>query len=260
MISQTVKTVVNVLSFPVASNPFHEQIDLIIDWSKHRLSKVVCVANVHMLMEGHWNSKFSEVLFNADLITPDGMPLVWMMNLLQGKCHDRVAGVDIMLTVCERARDEGIPVFFLGTDADTISRIRSRLKQDFPTLSVAGMEPLPFRPLTADEDKRLIERVNSSQAGVLFLALGCPKQEIWMHRHKDKINAVMIGVGGVFPVYAGFKKLAPDFVRNFGLEWLYRLLQEPKRLWRRYFVTIPPFVYLSIRQLLQNKLLAIWSK
>jgi len=244
-----------VLGFSISADPFREQIDLILKWGHQRLSQIVCVANVHMLMEAYWDPTFAEVLSNSDLITPDGMPLVWTMNILRGKPHDRVAGIDILLNVCYRASREGLKVFFLGTDTETIQGIQKRLFQEFPQLQVVGLEPLPFRPLTPEEDSQLTRRINDSGAGILFLALGCPKQEIWMSHHKNKIQAVMIGVGGVFPVYAGLKTLAPDWIRYSGLEWLYRLAQEPRRLWKRYSTTIPPFIYLSTRQILGRKLL-----
>lgn len=243
-----------VLGFSVAANPFSEQIDLIMQWGQARLSRVVCVANVHMLMEARWNDHFAGVLSHADLLTPDGMPLVWTLNLLRKSSHDRVAGMYIMTEVCRRAEASGVRVYFVGTDANTLSKIRQRLSQDFPNLNIAGMDPLPFRPLTQDEDKALIKTINKSQAGIVFVALGCPKQEIWMHNHRHRIKAAMIGVGGVFPIYAGIKKHAPQWIQDSGLEWFYRLYQEPGRLWKRYFKTIPPFVYLSARQVVSTRL------
>lgn len=242
-----------VLSFPVSVLPFDAQINLMMKWAKLRLSRVVCVANVHMLMEGYWNPAFAEVLFKADLLTPDGMPLVWMMNLIRGRQHERVAGMDVLLALCNRAEAENLPVFFLGTDTETLAKMRQRLDQEFPNLPVAGMEPLPFRPLSPEEDRQVVEQINASGAGLLFVALGCPKQEKWMSQHRDRINAVMIGLGGVFPIYAGLQQRAPEYVRNVGLEWFYRLMQEPGRLWKRYATTIPPFVWLSMRQVMRVK-------
>jgi N-acetylglucosaminyldiphosphoundecaprenol N-acetyl-beta-D-mannosaminyltransferase len=112
------------------------------------------------------------------------------------------------------------------------------------------MEPLPFRRLNPQEDAAIVEKINHSGAGIVFVSLGCPKQESWMSEHQGKINTVMIGLGGVFPIYAGLHKWAPLWVRRLGLEWLYRLLQEPRRLWKRYYQTIPPFIYLALKQLL----------
>ncbi|MBW4516488.1 MAG: WecB/TagA/CpsF family glycosyltransferase [Timaviella obliquedivisa GSE-PSE-MK23-08B] len=239
----------SVIGFPVTAVPFDYQIELILKWAKRRLSKVVCVANVHMLMEAHRNPQFAAVLSNADLVTPDGMPLVWLMNLLGVWRQNRVAGMDILLALCHQVSVKKISVFFVGSERETLDRMRVRLQQEFPQLQIAGMEPLPFRPLNSEEDADIIEKINSSEAGIVFVSLGCPKQEIWMSEHQGKINTVMLGLGGVFPVYAGLHKWAPLWVRKLGLEWLYRLVQEPRRLWKRYYQTIPPFLYLALKQL-----------
>jgi N-acetylglucosaminyldiphosphoundecaprenol N-acetyl-beta-D-mannosaminyltransferase len=243
----------NVIGFPVTALPFDEQITLMLQWAEKRLSKVVCVANVHMLMEAHSNPKFAEMLLDADLVTPDGMPLVWLMNWMGVRQQDRVAGMDILMALCRQAASAGMSVFFLGSDPETLERMRYRLERDFPTLKIAGMEPLPFRPLTSEEDSVVIQKINACGAGLVLVSLGCPKQEIWMNQHKGKIRAVMLGLGGAFPVYAGLRKWAPIWVRNAGLEWLYRLVQEPRRLWKRYFGTIPPFIYLAIKQVLAER-------
>lgn len=206
-----------------------------------------------MLMEAYWEPTFSEVLMKADLLTPDGMPLVWMVNALRGRRHDRVAGMDILLALCDRSPQERVSIYFLGSTDEILTDIHKRLRQDFPELLVAGLEALPFRPLTPEEDQQVIDRINASGAGILFLSLGCPKQEIWMSQHRDRIKAVMIGIGGVFPIYAGHLSHAPSWVRDNGLEWFYRLVQEPKRLWKRYTKTIPPFVFLSMKQVITQK-------
>ncbi len=241
-----------VLEFPVTALRFDEQIQTILRWAIAHESRTVCVANVHMLMEAHWNTEFAGVLQSADLITPDGMPLVWMMRLLGARHQDRVAGMDILLATCQLAQTLDVSVFFLGSQTEILSRMRAKLQEEFPKLKIAAMEPLPFRPMTAAEDEALIHKINSSGAGVAFISLGCPKQEKWMAQHQDKIQAVMIGLGGVFPVYAGIHKRAPRLVRELGFEWLYRWLQEPRRLWGRYTKTIPPFLWLAFKQLLTS--------
>ncbi|MDJ0706280.1 MAG: WecB/TagA/CpsF family glycosyltransferase [Leptolyngbyaceae cyanobacterium MO_188.B28] len=244
---------INVIDSPLTALPFHEQIELMLHWANQNLSKVVCVANVHMLMEATWHEDLGAVLKSADLVTPDGMPLVWMMNLLGARTQDRVAGMDILLTLCQAASSQDCSIFFVGSTTETLERMRLGLKSDFPNLQIAGMEPLPFRPLTPSEDKALIAKINQSGAGLLMVCLGCPKQERWMAEHKNKIQAVMIGLGGAFPVYAGIQRRAPLLVRRAGLEWLYRLIQEPQRLWGRYRKTIPPFVWLALKQLLRKQ-------
>lgn len=241
---------VSIIGSPVTALPFKEQIRLMTEWASDRLSKVVCVANVHMLTEAYWHSELELLLKCADIVTPDGMPLVWMMKQLGIRNQDRVAGLDILMALCHSATERGTGVYFVGSLPEILESMEERLNRDFPGLTIAGMEPLPFRPLTQEEDETLIRKINESGAGIVFVSLGCPKQEYWMAAHKDRIHAVMVGLGGAFPVYAGIHKRAPKWMRDLGLEWLYRLVQEPKRLWYRYGSTIPPFMYLAFKQLL----------
>ncbi len=225
-----------------------------LQWADERLSKVVCVANVHMIMEGSWHSDFSHVLNQADMLTPDGMPLAWMMSWFQLGKQERVAGMDIFEGLCKKASERPVSLFLVGSTPETLGKIRQRLSDEFSDVQVAGIAPLPFRPLTVSEDKALVKQINDSEAGLVFVCLGCPKQEQWMHKHKGQINAVMIGLGGAFSVFAGEVKRAPKFARKLGLEWLYRLVQEPRRLWKRYFSTIPPFLFLAFRQAMSKTL------
>ncbi|WP_253188179.1 WecB/TagA/CpsF family glycosyltransferase [Leptolyngbya sp. 'hensonii'] len=201
-------------------------------------------------MEAKSNPNFASVLFNADLVTPDGMPLVWMMRLLGIHNQDRVAGMDIFTSLCEHAPKRNISIFLLGSHETILSRMQQRLQSEFPDLKIAGAEPLPFRPLTPEENEQVREKIHASGAGLVMVSLGCPKQELWMTEQQGKLNAVMIGIGAVFPIYAGIHKRAPYWVRDLGFEWLYRLFQEPRRLWKRYAATIPPFIYLAIKQIL----------
>jgi N-acetylglucosaminyldiphosphoundecaprenol N-acetyl-beta-D-mannosaminyltransferase len=232
----------------VTALPFHKQIDLMTAWAKRRSSRIVCLANVHMLMEARWNDRLRHTLEKSDLVTPDGMPLVWMMRVLGFKHQDRVAGMNVFMATCREAAKHNIPVYLLGSTSDVLEQMQVRMMSDFPSLKIAGVESPPFRPLTEKEDHDLVERINNSAAGFTFISLGCPKQECWMADHVGRINSVMVGIGGVFPVYAGLKKYAPKWVREVGLEWLYRLLQEPKRLFKRYLTTIPPFIWLAAKQ------------
>ncbi len=238
-----------VINSPVTALRFDEKMFLLLKWAKARESRMVCLANVHMLIEAHSHPEFASVLEAADIVAPDGMPLVWMLRQLGMRGQDRAAGMDIFLRLSQLCGLSNVSVFFVGSEAETLEQMKARLAKEFPSLKIAGMEPLPFRPLTPTEDKALIEKINQSGAGLVWVCLGCPKQEYWMFQHLNKINAVMIGVGAVFSLYAGLQKRAPHFVRNFGLEWFYRLVQEPKRLWRRYSQTIPPFILLASKQL-----------
>ncbi|WP_253274137.1 WecB/TagA/CpsF family glycosyltransferase [Myxosarcina sp. GI1] len=203
-------------------------------------------------MEAHWNPPFAEVLHQADLVTPDGKPLVLMLRKLGVFNQNQVAGMDVFLNLCDLAEQTEIKTYFLGSTNDILEKIRCKLDREYPLLKVAGMRAIPFMTLNeilSNRDRALIDEINESGAGIVFVCLGCPKQEIWMSRYQGSIKGVMIGVGAVFSMYAGIKPRAPHWIQQLSLEWLYRLLQEPRRLWHRYGSTIPPFVYLAIRQL-----------
>lgn len=245
----------NVVGLPVSTLPLQGYIDHIIRWGQSNLSKVVCVANVHMLVEATRSPSLATVLHHADLVTPDGMPLVWMLRLLRRTHQDRAPGMDLLQGTCQAAAAQGLPVFFVGSEQKVLDRMRSRLQQEFPSLIIGGMEPLPFGslPLPEAAEAPVLEAIRQSGAGVVFVSLGCPKQEQWMAQHQGEIPAVMVGIGGVFPIYAGLHKHAPKFIRESGFEWLYRLIQEPQRLWKRYADTIPPFLWMAGKQILSDR-------
>ena len=243
----------DIIGIPVCALSFNDQIEAIVNWAKNRQSKMVCVANVHMLIEARRNSDFANVLRHAALVTPDGIPLVWMLKLMGAKQAQRVAGMDILLATCERAAQAQISIFLLGSTPDVLARIHQRLTTEFPRLKIAGMNSPSFGSIDPTADTNTIQIINTSGAGIVFVALGCPKQELWMAKHQDKIQAVTIGVGAVFPVYAGTLKHAPKFIRAAGFEWLFRLIQEPRRLWKRYASTIPIFIWLALKQIITNK-------
>lgn len=240
------------LNIPITCLPFEEQIMLMLRWAKLRTSKVVCLANVHMLMEAYWNPTFAQVLHDADLVTPDGKPLVLMLRQLGIKYQNQVAGMDVFLNLCDLAEQTGIKVFFLGSTESILEKIKQKLNREYPILQVVGTKAIAkvtIEEILADKDQELIAEINQSGAGLVFVCLGCPKQEIWMSRYQGSIQGVMIGVGAVFSMYAGINPRAPHWIQHVGLEWFYRLLQEPRRLWRRYGSTIPPFLYLALREL-----------
>ena len=241
------------LNTPITCLTFEEQIILMLRWARAKESKTICLANVHMLMEAYWDRSFAEVLEEADMVTPDGMPLVWMLQKLGIYNQNRVAGLDVFVNLCEQAQQCQIRVYCVGSQPEVLGKMKHRLEEEYPVLQIAGMETLPqitIEEIVKDVDDFLIDRINQSGAGIVFVCLGCPKQEIWMRQHQGKINAVMVGVGAVFSMYAGLNPRAPYLLQKAGLEWLYRLLQEPQRLWYRYGKTIPPFLYLAIKQLL----------
>jgi N-acetylglucosaminyldiphosphoundecaprenol N-acetyl-beta-D-mannosaminyltransferase len=243
-----------VIGSPLTALPFDAQMQVIVKWAEKRLSKMVCVANAHMLVEAHWNPDFAKVLEKADIVTSDGMPIVWMMKLLGVRTQQRVAGMDILMELCHLSTQQNLKVYFLGCQQSVLDRMKARLDVDFPNLAIAGMEPLPFRPMTSQEEEDVLDRIQASGAHLVFVSLGCPKQEKWMAQHRGRVHAVMIGLGGAFPVYGGIKKWAPRWVREAGLEWVYRLMQEPRRLAKRYGETNQAFLWLALKQLLQVSL------
>ena len=242
-----------VINVPLTCVPFDEQMMLILRWAKTRASKAVCLANVHMLMEARRNPWYKDVLRKADLVTPDGKPLVLMLRRLGIMHQNQVAGMDVFENLCDLAEKANISVYFLGSTPEILNKMQQRISEEYPILKVAGMKSIPFMSvdeIRATKDEELIEEVNRSGAGIVFVCLGCPKQEAWMSQYQGSIKGVMIGVGAVFAMYAGLTPRAPHIIQHAGMEWLYRLIQEPRRLWHRYSSTIPPFLYLAARQLM----------
>ena len=241
-----------VIGVGVTAMSFHEHVERIIGLAAGPThGGFVCVANVHMLVEARLRWEFREVLDSALLVTPDGMPLVWMLRRNGWPGQERVAGMDLLPAICDRAADVGVPVFFLGATDEVLESMRDRLAHEVPGLKVAGMHAPPFRPLTDSEDHDLVDRINRSGARLLLVALGCPKQEQWMYDHRNRIRPIMVGLGAAFGVYAGMQRRAPVAMQRSGLEWLFRLAQEPKRLWKRYLVTNTRFLAYIIEEEVQ---------
>jgi len=243
----------NIIGSHISAISFNETIKVILSWAISRESRYICVANVHMFIEAHKDPKFASVLEQADMVTPDGMPLVISLRFLYDIHQERIAGMDLMPAIIKEAAKHSIPVFFYGSTKDVLTRIVKRSISEHTTLIIAGTYSPPFRNLTPEEKKFEVQQINNSGAGIVFVALGCPKQEIWMASNKNKINAVMIGIGGAFPVYAGTQHRAPKWMQKYSLEWVYRLIQEPRRLLFRYLNTNSTFIFLLVKQLITKK-------
>jgi N-acetylglucosaminyldiphosphoundecaprenol N-acetyl-beta-D-mannosaminyltransferase len=213
----------------------------------------VCFSTVHMVMESYDNPEFAAKVNGADLIITDGMPLVWMQKLQGARAAARVRANDLMMMLCEYAAANNLAVGFYGGRQEVLDAIRERAKRELPNLRVVYAFSPPFRPLTEEEDARVTAEINRAAPDLLFMGLGCPKQENWMAAHKEKLKAVMLGVGASFDFYAGNVKESPAWLGKLGLEWLFRLTQEPRRLWRRYLILNPRFMWLAGRQLLSRK-------
>jgi len=241
------------LDFPISTGSYEQLLSQLIRMAQTGKSAVVCVANVHMFVEAHRNRDFKEIMNGADIVTTDGKPLTWGLKILYGIKQDRVAGMDLMPDLLSQLCDDKLSVFFYGGTQEMLARTKDFCNEKFPALNVAGMYSPPFRKLTAEEDQDVVDMINRSGASIVWVALGCPKQERWMISMKGRINALMIGIGGALPVMVGMQKRAPLWMQNAGLEWLYRLCQEPKRLFKRYAVTNSMFILLLAKALVKMK-------
>ncbi len=240
----------NILSIPVSTGRYSDFIKRIIEDAGSKKSQYTCLANVHMLVEAHGDDQFAKIVRDANYITPDGKPLTWAMHLLHGVKQDRVAGMDLLPDVLAEAQKSNIGVYFYGGSSDLLTEAKKVINYKYPVLTASYFSP-PFRPLTPEEDQKIVDDINQSGAGIVFVVLGCPRQEKWMASKLGKIHAVMIGVGGALSVMTGMQKRAPVWMQNYGLEWLHRLALEPKRLFKRYLVTNSTFLYLLFREYLR---------
>jgi N-acetylglucosaminyldiphosphoundecaprenol N-acetyl-beta-D-mannosaminyltransferase len=243
-----------ILFLDISTVLFVDLINLITSIAVSKKTSYVCVANVHMSIEGYKDKGYAEIVNQADIVTPDGMPLVWALRLLYGIKQERVAGMDLLPRLLEKAEQMQLGVYFYGGTPELQTRTEDFVSRQYPNIKNKHFESPPFRPLTEQEEMECIKRINASGAHLVFVALGCPKQEKWMAHMKGKINACMVGIGGALPVLVGMQKRAPKFMQKYGLEWLFRLAQEPRRLFKRYLYTNSLFILLLIKQFFAIKL------
>jgi N-acetylglucosaminyldiphosphoundecaprenol N-acetyl-beta-D-mannosaminyltransferase len=208
--------------------------------------KYVCVANAHMLTIAYGNPLFKSVLEKAHLVIADGMPLVWTQKKKGFEEAQRVSGPDLMLELCKLCAANDHPIFLLGTDEATLEGLSNKLQEKFPHLKIAGHHAPDRLPEHPQFDEELAKKINASGASFLFVGLGCPKQEFWCSTFAPHLNPLSIGVGAAFDFHSGKKKRPPLWIQNLGLEWCYRLISEPGRLWKRYLISNSRFIYLSI--------------
>lgn len=238
-----------ILKTHVHATSYDDACDRIQRWAALRRSCYVVAANVHVVTTAYRNPRYQQVLDQAALVTPDGMPLVMGLRLLGMPEQERVYGPDLMLAWCDRAAQIGLPIYLYGGTAAMLEKMADYLQDRFPNLPIAGVHAPPFRPLSPAEARADADRINQSGARVVFVGLGCPKQEQWMYQNQGQIQAVMIGVGAAFSFFSGEVTQAPRWMMRFGMEWLYRFSQEPRRLWQRYLINNPLFVLLFGAQL-----------
>lgn len=234
----------DVLGIPVSAIDMAQAVDTIDGWVRARTPQYVCVTGVHGVMESQRDEALRQIHQRAGLVTPDGMPLVWLAHLAGCSHVERVYGPDLMLACCGRSVQTGARHFFFGGAPGIAQRLAVRLSATFPGLAVAGTCSPPFRPVTPEEDERLVREINDAHADIVWVGLSTPKQERWMAGHIGRLQApVLVGVGAAFDFHAGAKRQAPRWMQRNGLEWLFRLATEPRRLWRRYLINNPSFVW-----------------
>ena len=227
---------VNILSLDMAK-------DKIIEWaSEEKASRYVCVSNVHMCMETMDSEVIRSAVNSADMIVPDGRPLSWCQKFLGFSQATQVRGEDLMVEAIKEAAKRNISIGMYGGMPIALEQLSDRLTDNYNGINIGYSYSPPFRPLSKEETDEIINNINSSQIKILFVGLGCPKQELWMAQNKGKINCVMIGVGAAFDFISGNKKSAPRWMQKSGFEWIFRLISEPRRLWKRYLVHNTRFV------------------
>jgi len=238
-----------VLDAPIDVVNWDQALGRILDWGSRRETRYVCLCNVYSVVMARRDAEFGRVLAQADMATADGAPVAWMLRKQGFSGQQRISGTELMWNYCALAEQKSLPVYFYGSTPATLNLLEAKLRASFPKLVISGSYSPPFRPMNTEEERAEAQRINSSGAAVIFVGLGCPKQELWMNRQRGHINAVMIGVGAAFDFVAGTAKRAPLWMQDAGLEWLHRLASEPTRLWRRYLVTNTIFIIAAARQL-----------
>ncbi|GAA4459098.1 WecB/TagA/CpsF family glycosyltransferase [Nibrella saemangeumensis] len=211
-------------------------------------SGVVCFANAHMTVEAARNADYARAVNGADWVVADGMPLVWALKALYKQQQDRICGMSFLPNLLRQAAQEDVPVFFYGSTSDVLERTAAACQQLFPGLRIVGTLSPPFRDLSAQEEDEVVEQIVGSGARLVLVALGCPKQEKWMMQVRNRIPAIMLGIGGALPVLAGEVSRAPGWMQRAGFEWLYRLGQEPRRLFKRYAIGNTLYILFFLRQ------------
>jgi exopolysaccharide biosynthesis WecB/TagA/CpsF family protein len=212
-------------------------------------SLAVTALAVHGVMTGVSDPEQRYRLNHLDIVTPDGQPVRWALRLLHGaRLKQRVYGPDLTLRLCQGAAQQHLPVYFYGSSEAVLQKLEQNLRQRFPDLSIVGLEPSRFRPLSPAERDQVIERIRQSGARIVFVGLGCPRQEVWAYEYRDRLNLPVLAVGAAFDFLSGNKPQAPKWMQSHGLEWLFRLSQEPSRLWRRYLLLNPVYLALLLLQ------------
>ncbi|MGI9502663.1 MAG: WecB/TagA/CpsF family glycosyltransferase [Geminicoccaceae bacterium] len=242
----------NLLGVRINQVELQDAVDLVLTAAAERRALGVSALAVHGVMTAVGDSEYRYRLNALELVGPDGQPVRWGLNWLhRAGLRHRMYGPDLMYETCRAAAQRGLSIFLFGSSERTLEALSVRLRADFPELVIAGMQPSRFRPATEEERLADIETIQKSGAAIVYVGLGCPRQEIWVYENRNQLGVPVLAVGAAFDYWAGLLKRPPAWMQDRGLEWLYRFVQEPRRLWRRYALLNPAYVTLLTLQLLR---------
>lgn len=236
------------LDIPVDVLDWTTAVERICGWAARRESRYVSICDAHSIVRARQDSAHGRHIRGADMVTPDGWPVARVLKYTVQPDQQRINGPDLMGHLLAAAEQRGLSVYFYGTTDDTLARLARAVRAAHPDLVIAGMLSPPFRPLTPEEDADHVARINASGAHLVMTGLGCPKEDRWMHEHRGRVQGVMLGIGAGIDFHAGTVTRAPQWMRDHGLEWFFRLWQEPRRLWKRYLVHNTLFVWGAVGQ------------
>lgn len=244
----------NVLGVQINAVDYEAAVSKIVIAAQERQPLTVSALAVHGVMTGVLDPMHRFRLNHMDLVVPDGQPVKWALNLLhKTRLVDRVYGPTLTIKVCEQAAAEKLPVYFYGSTPETLQKLLHNLKARFPGIIIAGHQASRFRHVTNEEKRVIAKQIRESGAQITFVGLGCPRQEVWAFENRDILSMPILAVGAAFDFHAGVSRQAPPVLQYLGLEWLFRLTQEPSRLWKRYILLNPLFLFLLFLQLFRLK-------
>lgn len=242
---------VNLLGVDFTLTDYDQASDIIIDYAVRRASFAVSALAVHGLVESNRSVSLQEKISKISMVVPDGQPVKWALNFFfKANLKDRVYGPELTVWVLRKANMLGLKVYLYGSTSATLEKFSAFIKYHFPAITIVGTHVDRFREATPEEFISDTEKINASGANIVLVGRGCPRQEVWVSDHLNRVHAPMLAVGAAFDFHAGVLKQAPAWMQKNGLEWLYRLIQEPKRLWRRYLITNSIFIYLIVRKMI----------
>jgi N-acetylglucosaminyldiphosphoundecaprenol N-acetyl-beta-D-mannosaminyltransferase len=241
----------NIIGILIDAVDYEAATDFVLRAAREKRSAAISALAVHGLMTGVLDREQKFRLNHLNLVVPDGQPLRWAVNWLHGTgLLAPVIGRNLTLRICARAAAEGLPVYFYGTTPGILGALKQSLEEKFPGILIAGMAASKFRRLEPQEKPKIAAAIRESGASIVFVGLGCPRQEVFAYEFRDSLNMPVVAVGAAFPFLAGKLPEAPQWISNAGLEWFFRLASEPKRLWRRYVLLNPTYMFLIILQAL----------